>query len=46
MVAGTNEHGIELNLSAQSRLDQIQCELTTWARVIAEERGVTFKEAA
>lgn len=43
MVAGSNEHGIELNLSAQSRLDQIQGELTTWERHIRSERGCGLK---
>jgi hypothetical protein len=37
-IAGTNEHGIELNLSAQERLDQIENELWTSAREVAEER--------
>jgi len=45
-VAGGSGARLELNLTAQARLDAITNTLTTWARAISEERGIEIKEAA
>jgi hypothetical protein len=39
-VISAGGHDIELNLTAQARLDAVQNELLTWARHISETRGI------
>jgi hypothetical protein len=42
-VAGASGHGLELNLRAQAILDSVQNTLTSWARHVAAERGITME---